>query len=57
MATERLLAIVAGAGEGLGQSLVARFEAEGMEAIGLGRTEPDQSIGQFLQLNLSDEAM
>lgn len=54
--TSKPLAIVAGAGAGLGQSLLARFEAEGMEAVGFGRSQPDQSVGRFVQLDLSDEA-
>ncbi|MEM8980925.1 MAG: SDR family NAD(P)-dependent oxidoreductase [Pseudomonadota bacterium] len=56
MSTRKSLAIVAGAGSGLGQSLLARFEAEGMEVVGLGRSVPDHTTGRFVQLDLADEA-
>ncbi len=36
--TTRGLAIVAGAGEGLGQALLSRFEHEGLKAVGLSRS-------------------
>ncbi len=48
------LAIVAGAGAGLGQSLLSRFEVEGMTAVGLGRTRPINPIGTFLEIDLAD---
>ncbi|UWR03658.1 SDR family NAD(P)-dependent oxidoreductase [Ruegeria conchae] len=48
------LAIVAGAGAGLGQSLLARFQAGGMTTIGLGRTQPQETIAPFHQVDLSD---
>lgn len=54
MSTEKPLALVAGAGPGLGQSLLARLEAGGMTAIGLGRTRPDNPVGTFHQVDLSD---
>ncbi len=50
------LAIVAGAGAGLGQSLLTRFEAEGMTPVGLGRTPPPDPVGAFHQVDLSDAA-
>lgn len=55
MSEKRPLALVAGAGAGLGQSLLARFEAEGMHAVGLGRSTPTQTPGAFHQVDLSDE--
>lgn len=54
MSTEKPLAIVAGAGAGLGQSLLSRFQAAGMTVAGLGRTAPQDSVGAFHQLDLSD---
>ena len=48
------LAIVAGAGAGLGQSLLSRFEAEGMTAVGLGRTRPSDPVGAFHKIDLAD---
>ncbi|MEM6387366.1 MAG: SDR family NAD(P)-dependent oxidoreductase [Pseudomonadota bacterium] len=55
MAEARPLALVAGAGAGLGQSLLARFEAEGMRGVGLGRTRPQETSGLFHQVDLTDE--
>lgn len=49
------LVIVAGAGAGLGQSLLARFEAGGFTPVGLGRTRPDAPVGAFHSLDLADE--
>lgn len=49
------LAIVAGAGEGLGQALLARFQAGGFTPVGLGRSRPDAPVGDFHALDLSDE--
>lgn len=54
MAANPPLAIVAGAGAGLGQSLVSRFQAGGMTAVGLGRSRPQASSGMFHQVDLSD---
>ncbi len=54
MSSKKPLAIVAGAGAGLGQSLLARFQAGGMTAIGLGRTQPQETIAPFHQVDLSD---
>lgn len=48
------LAIVAGAGAGLGQALCARFEQGGFNVIGLGRTTPPTPSGTFHNLDLSD---
>lgn len=47
-------ALVAGAGAGLGQSLLSRFEAGGLTPVGLGRTAPDTPIGTFHSVDLSD---
>ncbi|MEM1235764.1 MAG: SDR family NAD(P)-dependent oxidoreductase [Pseudomonadota bacterium] len=56
MADRAPLAIVAGAGAGLGQALLARFQAGGFTPVGLGRTRPESPIGDFHALDLSDEA-
>lgn len=48
------LALVSGAGSGLGQSLLARFEAGGMTAVGLGRSKPDKTAGTFCKVDLAD---
>lgn len=48
------LAIVAGAGAGLGQSLCARIAAEGMTVAGLGRSRPDSVAGDFHAVDLAD---
>ena len=48
------LAIVAGAGAGLGQALLARFEREGFEVVGLGRTKPAVPVGTFHTLDLAN---
>ena len=50
------LALVAGAGAGLGQALLTRFEAGGFTPVGLGRSRPDAPVGAFHSLDLSDEA-
>jgi len=54
METQGKLALVAGAGAGLGQALLARFERGGMVPVGLGRTAPANCVGEFHSLNLSD---
>ena len=48
-------ALVAGAGAGLGQSLLARFEAGGLKSVGLGRTRPQEVSGAFHEVDLADE--
>ncbi|MEM9699832.1 MAG: SDR family NAD(P)-dependent oxidoreductase [Pseudomonadota bacterium] len=50
------LVIVAGAGTGLGQALLSRFERGGFNAVGLGRSAPDAAFGIFKKLDLSDQA-
>ncbi len=54
MAAQKPLAIVAGAGAGLGQSLLSRFERGGFTAVGLGRSEPLAPVGDFHTLDLAD---
>ena len=49
------LALVAGAGPGVGQALLRRFEAGGCTPVGLGRTAPDAPVGAFHTLDLADE--
>jgi len=56
MSSEHSWALVAGAGQGLGQSLLARFASEGMTVVGLGRTELVGMSGEFYQCDLSDVA-
>ncbi len=53
--TQKPLAIVAGAGAGLGQSILKRFEQGGFTVVGLGRTKPLDPIGDFKTLDLADE--
>ena len=48
------LTIVAGAGAGLGQFLLARFEREGFEVVGLGRTKPATPVGTFHTMDLAN---
>ena len=55
MNTEKPLVVVAGAGAGLGQALLARFEAGGYMPVGLGRSKPTQTIGDFKTVNLAEE--
>lgn len=55
MTDRKPLALVAGAGAGLGQSLLAQFEAAGLEPVGLGRTRPNVIIGAFHEVDLSNE--
>lgn len=55
MADQAPLIIVAGAGAGLGQALLARFQAGGFTPVGLGRSKPEACIGDFHALDLSDE--
>ena len=54
MANDKPFALVAGAGAGLGQALLSRFEAGGYNAIGLGRTKPNSCVGDFHTLDLAD---
>ena len=56
MSAQKPLVLVAGAGAGLGQSLLARFERGGFIPVGLGRTPPNAPVGDFHQLDLTDEA-
>jgi NAD(P)-dependent dehydrogenase (short-subunit alcohol dehydrogenase family) len=56
MSARKPLVLVAGAGAGLGQSLLARFEQGGFMPVGFGRTRPDGPVGDFHQLDLTDEA-
>lgn len=56
MADQAPLALVAGAGAGLGQALLKRFEAGGFSPVGIGRSRPESPIGEFHVLDLSDEA-
>lgn len=55
MGAQKPLVLVAGAGAGLGQSLLARFEQEGFTPVGLGRTRPDAPVGQFHTVDLAAE--
>ncbi|WP_271952722.1 SDR family NAD(P)-dependent oxidoreductase [Ruegeria faecimaris] len=56
MSVEKPLVLVAGAGAGLGQSLLSRFTKDGFAAVGLGRTQPETVIGQFFEMDLTDES-
>ena len=56
MATQKPLAIVAGAGAGLGQSVLSRFEQGGYAVVGIGRTALADPVGEFHTLDLSDES-
>jgi NAD(P)-dependent dehydrogenase (short-subunit alcohol dehydrogenase family) len=55
MGTPKPLVLVAGAGAGLGQSLLARFADGGFLPVGFGRTRPDAPVGQFHTVDLTDE--
>lgn len=55
MSSEKPLVVVAGAGAGLGQALLARFEAGGYRPVGLGRTQPPKTVGDFKTLDLAEE--
>lgn len=52
------LAIIAGAGEGLGRHLMTRFRAGGYQAVGLVRTMPDSKPDDLnlIRLDLTDAA-
>lgn len=54
MTNKKSLALVAGAGAGLGQALVSQFEAANYEAVGLGRSRPKSVAGRFHELDLSE---
>lgn len=56
MTTSQPLVLVAGAGAGLGQAILKRFEAGGCNAVGLGRTKPDDHVGAFNSVDLADPA-
>lgn len=55
MRAEKQLVLVAGAGPGLGQALLSRFEVGGFQAVGLGRTRPEAPVGDFHTLDLTDD--
>jgi len=55
MGAQKPLVLVAGAGAGLGQSLLARFADGGFIPVGLGRTRPDTPVGQFYAVDLANE--
>lgn len=53
--TDKRLALVAGAGAGLGHALLRRFEQGGMQAVGLARTLPADDRGLDIRVcNVSD---
>ncbi len=56
--TKTGLAIVAGAGEGLGRHLMTRFQAGGYTTVGLVRTMPDRATADagLIRLDLADAA-
>ena len=54
MSAQKKLVIVAGAGAGLGQSILARFADGGYTCVGLGRSAPDTQIGEFHKIDLDD---
>lgn len=56
MGARKPLALVAGAGAGLGQSLLSRFETAGFTAVGLGRSRPETTVGAFHACDLADPA-
>lgn len=56
MTVQQPLAILAGAGARLGQSLISRLKAGGMNAAGLGRRQPAETEGAFHTVDLSDAA-
>ena len=56
MAGKTPLVIVAGAGAGLGQALLARFQSGGFTAVGLGRSKPEAVSSAFHALDLADDA-
>lgn len=57
MTDEKPLIIVAGAGAGLGQALLARFEAGGYMPVGLGRSKPTETLGDFKTVDLAEEGV
>jgi len=57
MVAQKQLVLVAGAGAGLGQSLLSRFNAGGFQPVGLGRTRPDDTIGDFHTLDLTNAVL
>ncbi|MEM8572663.1 MAG: SDR family NAD(P)-dependent oxidoreductase [Pseudomonadota bacterium] len=57
MTEEAPLAIVAGAGAGLGQAVLSRFQEGGFSPVGLGRTRPDAPVGTFHTVDLADDTV
>lgn len=55
MGAQKPMVLVAGAGVGLGKSLLARFADGGFEPVGLGRSAPKAPLGQFHTVDLADE--
>jgi len=47
-------ALIAGAGQGLGQSLLTRFASEGLIVVGLGRTSLQDCAGEFFEVDLAN---
>lgn len=54
MSDNKPLIILAGAGAGLGQAILKRFDVGGYVSVGLGRTKPDDPVGQFHAVDLAD---
>ncbi len=48
--TQRQLALVSGAGQGLGQALLRKFNAEGLHAVGLVRTPTKDKVSSDLRI-------
>ena len=57
MTVPKPLALIAGAGAGLGQSLLRRFADGGYHTVGLGRSAVSGSSFEMHQLDLADEAI
>ncbi len=55
MSDKKSLAVVAGAGSGLGRALLKRFQDGGYEVVGLGRSPLNDSDFPFQQVDLSNE--
>ncbi|MEP0249778.1 MAG: SDR family NAD(P)-dependent oxidoreductase, partial [Roseobacter sp.] len=49
------LALVAGAGNGLGNALLKQFQNNGFNVVGIGRSQPADPIGAFHTLDLADK--
>lgn len=54
MRTQQPLAIISGAGAGLGRSLLQRFENGGYKCVGFGRSEPEHQIADFYKVDMAD---